>query len=607
MKTAYIFLFVIGVAVQVIAQSSCPGCTISLPDSLAVDTIYLGSTPSATVFQPYEADLSFRMPMTTTAVANAGVNVPSGLNITQIEILQVNNLPPGLSWEASQTIFAVQEETDGCVRFCGTPLLVDSFRVEVVVRASLGVLFSQETSFFVPLVVEAASSSNNGFTLLNNEGCGSVEVSFINEVASNGLVGFSYFWDFGNGLTSSLENPPSQIYNSPGIYPITYEATIDTMGYFLSEIKVLATDCTDAFGGRPDLKLDIHDPNGNLILVTNTLENTNLPAVFPLFLEMSTGEYSVTVIDVDAFPSGPDDICGTIAFNRENPGVFTAGPLTIEISVFHPTETVLARDTVMVYEQPSPPLFAAIDNPLICPTDSVRLSITNFADLGEAGYLTWFQDSTDLFLLPDQTTYYTASPALYQVRYTSPDGCLSTSTAPAFDLLPEPDTVLLENFGNLVQVFGVAIPEGLLPRWYLDGALTDESQLRFCATASGLYTLELIDPQTGCSSQSSIFVVVDPSLNCDVVNTAQLPQERNNWQLFPNPSQGPVSLRGYLSEPAQLDIQLLDATGRLLQRSNYRANAGEWQQTLALPTLAAGVYYLQVRTDRGLTVLKLLR
>ncbi len=607
MKTTYIFLFVIGVAVQVMAQSSCPGCTISLPDSLSADTIYLGSTPPATVFQPYEADLSFRMPMTTTAVANAGVSVPPGLNITEIEIIQVNNLPPGLSWEASQTVFAVQEETDGCVRFCGTPLLVDSFLVEVVVRASLGVLFSQETSFFVPLLVEPATSSNNGFTLVNNEGCGSLEVSFINEVPSNGLAGFSYFWDFGNGLTSSLENPPLITYASPGLYPISYEATIDTMGYYLSEIKVLATDCTDAFGGRPDLKLDIHDPNGNLILVTNTLENTNLPAVFPLFLEMSSGVYSVTVIDVDAFPSGPDDICGTIAFTRENPGVFTVGPLTIEISVFHPTETVLARDTVIVYEQPGAPLFAAIDNPLICPTDSVALSITNFADLGDSGSLAWFQDSTDLFLPPDQTTYYTASLALYQVRYTSTDGCLSTASAPAFDLLPAPDTVLLENFGNLVQVFGLSVPEGLVPRWYLDGELINERQLRFCATVTGLYTLELIDQQTACSSQSSIFVAVDPSINCDVVNTEDVALEDNNWQLFPNPSQGPVNLRGYLAQSTELNIQLLDTAGRLLQRSRFHANAGEWQQALALPKLAAGIYYLQVRTDQGVVVLKLLR
>ncbi len=607
MKIANIFLFVFGVAVQLAAQSGCPGCTISLPDGMATDTIYLGPTAVATVFQDYESDLSFRMPMTTTAVAAAGVNVPPGLNITEIEILQVNNLPPGLHWEASQTIFAVQEQTDGCVRFCGTPLLVDSFQVEVVVRASLGALFSQETSFFVPLVVQPASSSNTGFSLVNNEGCGSVKVSFVNEVPSGGQAGYTYSWDFGNGFLSVLENPSPVTYTTPGVYPIRYQATIDTVGYFLSRVRVLATDCTDALGGRPDLKLDVHDPNGNLIFVTNTLENTFLPAEFPLYIEMTTGNYSITVIDVDVFPSGPDDICGIVNFTRDTPGTYSVGALTIEIEVFHPVELIEASDTVFVYAQPEAPIFAALANPLICPGDSVELRITNFEALGQDGHLTWWQDSVALNLASQQTSYFTQTPALYQLTYTSADGCFSTVTAPTFDLLPQPDTVRLENFGNLVQVFGHTIPEGLTPRWYLDGMLIDEQQLRFCARLSGEYSLELIDQQTGCSSFSHIEVLVDASLNCDLTNTEESSLEAASWQLFPNPSSGPVYLQAMRQVATEVEVRLFDGGGRLLHSELLSLGVGRSQTPLTLPHLASGLYFVQLHTQDELRVLKLLR
>lgn len=602
LRLCYIFLFVIGVAGQLFAQSGCPGCTLSLPDSLGADTIYLGDAADGVVYEPYSSDLSFRMPMTTTAVANAGVNVPPGLNISEIEILSVRNLPPGLSWETSQSVFAVQEETDGCVRFCGTPLLADSFFVEVVVKASLGILFSQETSFVVPMYIAPSMSSNDGFSLVNTTGCGEVTTTFTNEVPSNGQEGYSYRWDFGDGTFSEAENPGPRTYSTPGVYPIQYLATIDTTGYFLNRVTVLDTDCGDAFNGAPDLKINVLDPSGEIIYVAPIVENADVPLAFPTFIELGTGIYSVEVIDDDNGLGGADDICGIVTFSREGAGVYTTGGLELLVEILHPVDSIATTDTIIVYPQPEDPIFSPLNDPLICPSDSVDLMVTNFT-----GSLAWSLDSNVLALPPDQTSLRTNVPGRYEVIYTSPDGCQSAALAPVFDLILPPDTVVLENFGNLVQVFDNQIPPGLDPRWYLDGEPLDENQLRFCASQSGTYTLELTDVQTGCRSESSISVTVDPDIGCDITSVTDPELVASNWTVFPNPANVPVHLSANTLAPGPVSLNLVGLTGCSYYRGEFRATGNGWTQELPLPELAAGSYFLIVTTTKGVITLPLLR
>ena len=50
--------------------------------------------------------------------------------------------------------------------------------------------------------------------MMAGSGCSPIQVSFTNNNA--GML--SYFWDFGNGTTSSLAQPADQIYDIPGEY-----------------------------------------------------------------------------------------------------------------------------------------------------------------------------------------------------------------------------------------------------------------------------------------------------------------------------------------------------------------------------------------------------
>ncbi|MEM9837258.1 MAG: T9SS type A sorting domain-containing protein [Bacteroidota bacterium] len=602
MKQAYIFLFVLGVAGQLSAQSGCPGCTISLPDSLAMDTIFIQDIPSAIARQDYDEQISFRMPMSTTPVANAGEPVPAGLNITEIEVLQVRNLPPGISWEASQLVFATQEETDGCIRFCGQPLVADSFVVEVLLNASVGILFSQETSVFLPFVVEPATTINDGFTLVDNAGCGSVTTTFINNVPSNDATGFSYTWDFGDGSFSNAENPVPMTYTTPGVYPITYEAIIDTVGYFLTDVRVVTTDCEDIFGGRPDLKINVFDPAGVNLYTAPIVENAQVPLNFPLFQELGEGNYTVQVIDDDSGLGGADDDCGTVGFTRETPGTFTVGGLTLELTIFHPVDTVATTDTVFVYEQPAAPEFSSFADPLVCPEDSITIEVLNYT-----GALLWSLDSNQLDLPPDQTTLRTNTPGEYVVTYTSPDGCISQAIAPSFDLLDGVDTVQLENFGNVVQVFNNTIPEDLDPYWEFNGERTEETQLRFCATESGRYTLVLTDIFTGCTSRSNIDITVDPEMSCDPVSVWDRNELGGEWSVFPNPSRGPIQLTGNQLDVQELTVTLYNAAGCSLFVRYFEVQNENWQVPLELPEVPNGLYFLRLKSGQSVKTLPIIR
>ena len=237
-------------------QEGCPGCEVSLPEDLPEDTIFLSAATPGQANVYYDNDLSFRLPKTTTPVAAIDSTTPPNLPISSFEIVSVGNLPPGLRWEANQRVFNTSEETDGCVKFCGTPLLPGLYMVEVVVEAQV-VILTERTSFSFPLLIQPSVSSSEGFRMINNVGCGELEVTFINMLPSNGMEGFSYRWDFGNGLISEEENPGPLTFDQAGTYVVDYQAVIDTADFLLTKVVIEDTNCSDILGGRPDLKIDV--------------------------------------------------------------------------------------------------------------------------------------------------------------------------------------------------------------------------------------------------------------------------------------------------------------------------------------------------------------
>ena len=209
---------------------------------------------------------------------------------------------------------------------------------------------TQNTSFQKIMVVNGGTSNNNGFSTDQNIGCGELTVDFSNNIPSNGNDGITYQWDFGNGTSSIDENPVSQTYSTPGAYEVNYQAIVDTIGHFLTNIEVTSSDCNDILSAL-DLYIVWQDPTGFVIL-TDHIQNTDPPVQFPVNYEIGPGNYTLTVMDEDGGIDGNNDVCGIFTVNQLTGATMSSGGADIALTIIHPVDTVQTTDSIFVYPIP---------------------------------------------------------------------------------------------------------------------------------------------------------------------------------------------------------------------------------------------------------------
>jgi len=576
------------------AQTGCPGCVVNVPTGFPADTIYLPDLPDGVKGSPYDQDVSFRLPKTTTPVNAVDSTTPPGLTISKFEILSVDGLPPGLYWQLNQSEFNPATQTDGCIKICGTPLETDSFELTVKLKATVFIL-SQESTFPMSLYIAPKVSMTDGFSITNPISCGSATVSFTNNVPSNDVDGFSYLWDFGDGSPMSTEETPAPHLYQPGVYEIAYQAIVDTAGYILESIRVTDIDCTDPpLYGNPDLFLEIRFPGGAMAFNSSpAINSTSLPYIFPVNLHLGPGNYQLQVWDDDAGIKGSDDNCGTLSFNILSDGTLVAGGLTVEMTILHPIDTILSRDTVVVYPQPIVPMVNA-PNGLIACGGSAEVVLSSSYGFGNQ----WILDGS---LIPSATDfiYLPTVSGAYQVQYISPNGCVATSEVSNVMINPLPDAPEWFNFNNSLRVSHPSnLPAQYSLQWYNGSSLIPgETSLWYCSQASGTYGLVVTDLATSCTSSYSASVTNNPNYNCLTRTNAP---DIQAFDILPNPTSGSVVLR--LQSPLKQSglIRVWDATGRVVQI--YQAETGMNEILLELGSLSAGVYAVEILAEdfRGL-------
>lgn len=571
------------------AQSGCPNCVIELPP-LPVDTIYLSPAPDGETGVFYEADISFRMPRTTTPVNDPGT--PTGLSINKITIINMVGLPPGLQWEANKMTFKPSEETDGCARFCGTPLQPGFYEVQVFVTAEV-LLVTQSTSFSFPMYIAPATNINAGFSMLNSSGCGEVTVSFQNNLPSQGQPGFSYLWDFGNGFLSTAEQPGSVSYTVPGLYPVHYQGTVDTSGYTLTTVHILDVGCGDVslppiFNGAPDLYIKIKDNTGDIIYQTNAVTNAPVPFAFTLQLPLSEGNYELEVRDDDTFGS---ESCGTVNFNRNTTGPISSGDLTTAFDVIHPVTAVETTDTVRVFERPQAPVLDPAPDTKVC-AGATALIAADYLD-----NLQWYRDST-LLLGETFPELFTGIPGSYWVEYTSPDGCKTASEPTELNAWPLPPPPAFHNHQNLLSLNDPnLLPSEFSLQWFLNGDTipgADETDLCMTEPGTALYTLLVTDLTTGCTKEFSLGATYSPEFDCTVSAAGQVALAES-VQVFPNPSNGTFTLSFVSPSAMPSRVQLFDVAGRLVYTRQLPGQAGLTTVQFDLSDQPTGWYFVVVR------------
>lgn len=588
-KTLHFFILLFQLPIILGAQNGCPGCLIGLPAEIPEDTIYISDAPEGHIGTYYDGDMSFRMPKTTTPVNASDPEVPAGFDINSITISSVTNLPPGLSWEPSQTDFIPEDETDGCVKICGTPLQTGLFEVEVNVTAQVFVV-EQSTSFTFPLLIQADTSTTEGFTLINDNGCGEVTASFINNIPSQGVDGFSYLWNFGNGNYSLDEDPVDQTYTQPGAYEISYQAIIDTSQYYLSKVTVNNVGCNDLLGGAPDLYIEISDPEGEVIYQPAEIVNASTPLNFNMYLPIGPGNYTMRVIDDDQGVDGGDDICGIFQFTQMDTGTFVDGETSVDITILHQVDTINSVDTVWVYPIPDAPELTSNMVEPICKGDVVILS-SSYENNNQ-----WFVDGILLEGATGQTLEITENGS-YQVQYTSEDGCTSLSESMEVIFNEEPPTTPFSNENNLLEINDPDLITGDFSIQWLfnDTVIPGESDIFYCIGESGTYSVVITDLTTGCKSVFSSEEIYNPDFpNCvSPVNELYLSELR----IFPNPISTDFTIQAEFPETGNLTLEISNPVGQKLFSQNFKISAGYFQHQIDITQYPEGVYILQLRYD----------
>ncbi len=600
MKKIGLVLFIFSFLFGNIFGQNCDECIVNLP-TLPEDTLFLSSMPDGTVGTNYSEALSFRMPRTTTPVNAIDPGTPAGLDIQNITLISINNLPVGMTWETEQTEYEPDEETDGCIQFCGTPLVADTFMVEITIAAQVSVI-TQTTSFRFRMVINPSTSNTAGFSLSNNISCGPTEVDIVNNIPSNGQDGISYFWDFGNGNSTINEQPNAQTYTEPGIYPISYQAVIDTVGYLLTSIEVLESGCRDipsfpTFSTAPDMNIKVLDANDSILFLTPNYDNTFAPIEASTSLNLGTGNYRVEVIDDDGGLNFGDDECGIVSFNRFTTGNLVIGDLTVRLTIVHPVDTVNSVDSVIVYAVPADPEIIALTSSEVCGGQSVILE-TNYDER-----IQWFQDG---MLIPDATESQleVSEAGEYYVQYQSEVGCPANSEILTISLLTPPATPAYVNEENVLTLFNQNdLPEDYSITWLLNGEiLMGEFGISLCIFESGNYTLSLLDEMTGCSNSFTLNVPYDPAAPCLTTDISALAFAE--LSIFPNPFENHLIIQ-YPNLSEEMTIRVFNGIGQMVLKQNWLL--GNNQLNLVTDGWESGVYWLEMTTGTQRRVEKLVR
>lgn len=96
--------------------------------------------------------------------------------------------------------------------------------------------------------------------------------------------------------------------------------------------------------------------------------------------------------------------------------------------------------------------------------------------------------------------------------------------------------------------------------------------------------------------------------NADVSSVPQQAVSTLAASAYPNPSSGPLNVNLILQEASDVQIQIVDLTGQVVQ-NNYYQSVSAGQSTIPVVTndLAQGVYFLKISTESGELTLPIVR
>ena len=555
------------------ALAQCDGC---VPDqSCIVDppfpTLCPANPPDATVGVYYVADFTFWMPASFTD-PGSGFTV----DLLQLTITGVSGLPFGLDFTASEPsgVYYPQENEYGCARVCGTPLGQGTYTVTISVLAHVnasGFELDVPQDFNTVINVLPGAGGNTSFSYAPTSGCGSV-TSIFTALIDASPSPMSYAWDFGNGNTSTLAQPPAQTYSTPGTYVITLETTIG--GYVLNTVNLSGVNgnwCGDVeepdvpfvgCTGTPDPYFVLTNGGGGTF-TSGTVDNSSTATWADLNIVLDNPPYSITFYDEDAVSQ--NDQLGTYNIPANGEGTYfinVAGGTTGSLQISNePQQVFTDSDTVTVFALPSV---------VLSPGGAGELCV-------EDATLTSYVWTVDGVVVPEATgaCFMTTGPGLWQVVGTNGFGCSDTSNT----IVICPQFEIVQN-GNVLFV-----PSGyIIYNWTLNGSAIAGNEAFIFLQGDGLYEV-VVDAGNGC-------IIVDEFL-WDTSGLAEAGVQGARVAVFPVPNNGAFTVVAQGLSGSWASLEIHDLTGRAVAKLRVGVAGGTIREDVTID-VPPGAYVVRV-------------
>jgi hypothetical protein len=408
----------------------------------------------------------------------------------------------------------------GCVKICGTPVVPGNYSVLVSVIANvntpLGVI-NQPSGFSIPLIIEPQPGGNCCFSYNPPSNCGPMDVNYGALFDFGPLQPTTWEWDFGNGNTSTVQNPPVQSYSAAGDYYPSLTTTV--YNYVITDVSFTATGsnwCGDveeiSFAGvcqgAPDIYYTFS--NGNQSAQSGVISNNLNASWSNLNLVLESTLFSFQFWDDDNISA--DDNLGVASINVTGTGTFNFstfvngtqegfGSVTISTVVDTIYETT---DTVSVYPIPPVPQVDFTPGPAVCSGDSILLQ-------GPAGpyQYQWFRSSS---FVSDSVATWVSLTGYYSLRIIDTTYfCQNVTDSFLVQVLPFPNQPVLtyNNQTNALEVTNNTA--GYAVSWFENGVVIDGATGNSLGglSSSGPFTVTFTNAG-GCSGTSLPFSLCLP-------------------------------------------------------------------------------------------------
>lgn len=191
---------------------------------------------------------------------------------------------------------------------------------------------------------------------------------------------------------------------------------------------------------------------------------------------------------------------------------------------------------------------------------------------------------------------------MYMVTVTDENGCTKSETVTisqpdslALNLSSNPNTATMPPFNGFATVSSTGGTDPVNFSWTGPGGYTNNQNIAF-GLNGGTYFVTATDAN-GCVTNDSVVVegfVDTMSTNIDNELVAGI----NNLSIFPNPTNGNFTVNLELDRSQDVVLEVYNLRGQVISRVESR-NAIVVEEDFSLESAPAGVYFIQVTTDRG--------